>query len=368
VLHVCGCWHSAGRLHKENLLLYTLRLSDNRSPALEPRAHWRPATTDPRSSRRLTRRSRERASRCPLAISGCLTSLCQFACGLRSARYKRRAETHLQRCICTLAALSLEPRDHGMRLIRWTLLLLGAATALLVNPAVAWDDVQCGVGGPCDDMQVAYADIVQGDACRSLYATGMCSGLCTRSLKAMIGRHLWTKCADRCDWSPGIVAAANSWLALCVSRPAPDVNQPEITEITSRRGQKSPDNAAGAPRTPPAHADTSFDLHRQQDLQHHFSDSTQGRNVRNSLFRRLSLHTTVRLMLPFLAVIAAFSIARRHSAVRKAIRRLLLPLAAKRGRMTDGLLSANVSTRRDLINIQRGARRHLKGMRSGYID
>lgn len=122
-------------------------------------------------------------------------------------------------------------------LVRVALLLCAAC----LLPAAAGLDDLCAMRGPCDELERAHATVVQGEACRSFYSTGQCSGLCTRSLKAMLGRHLWRKCAERCDWPSGLVAAADSWLDMCLARPAPGADRPEKIEIVSHRGQKIPD-------------------------------------------------------------------------------------------------------------------------------
>lgn len=130
-------------------------------------------------------------------------------------------------------------------------LVLALITVALLSasrPVAGWWDVECASGGPCYEMERAYARLIQGEACRSFYATGTCSGLCTRSLKAMLERQLWARCARHCDWSDSIVAAASSWLELCVSRPAPDATKPEDVEVLVRRGEK--------PTTPPNQQDT----------------------------------------------------------------------------------------------------------------
>jgi hypothetical protein len=240
-------------------------------------------------------------------------------------------------------------RQDGSFVMQWRntgACLLLAATLCLVDIAFAWDSVQCGPGGPCDDIERAYADIIQGEGCRTIFSAGMCSGLCTRSLKAMIGRHLWTKCANRCDWSPGVVAAANSWLALCVSRPAPDVNEPEIIEITSHRGQRI-DSAVDGDASG-AHVDVSN--HREQQQQ----------QTREDKFDDVHPTSLMGMCLAVFAIlaIAVVTVVMRYISTGRPPPRAFGRKGAKSG---DGLLGSRTY-------IPRGASRHLKGMRGAYID
>jgi hypothetical protein len=276
------------------------------------------------------------------------------------------------------------------------------ALAFLCVATDAWDDL-CTAGGQCEEVERAYAVIIQGLACRSLYTTGQCSGLCTRSLKAMIGRHLWAKCADRCDWSPGLVAAADSWLALCLSRPAPGADEVEVLNIVSRRGQRIPEDDAMAQDASAAlgrggvgahAAGAGLDSTGAQnvvDIKHKFvhsavSGASLGASVGQqvvlgrSFKRRESIYLVGVEFRPWMGTALRVSFL--------AIALLLIYLSSSRGAPAFGLfrvahlrmrgsarsspstgmlgppsVSTIGSSSRDLASLRRGTRRHLKGMR-----
>jgi hypothetical protein len=273
--------------------------------------------------------------------------------------------------------------------------------------ASAWEDL-CAAGGQCEEMERAYTTIVQGEACRSFYATGKCTGLCTRSLKAMIGRRLWTKCADRCDWSPGLAAAAASWLDLCLARPAPGADEVEVLEITSHRGQRVADaesdrtvaSGAAEPRPPQeklsaggvpggdgeggsdgARADSDAmagsagegraggEGPRLREQRHRLGKAGTGDGLLSVRSLRLDgrpwVATGVRVLFALLALLVVAMSASQGGptgglfrAARGNIRGSNLPAAA------GGLLGTSASGGRVSASILRGARRHLKGMRS----
>lgn len=95
--------------------------------------------------------------------------------------------------------------------------------ATLLHTTVAWWDDRCAEGGQCMSMINNYQTLIQGEGCRSFYVTGKCSRICTFSLKSLIRRHSWSKCAERCEWQKSVTAAAQSWLSMCLARPEPDV-------------------------------------------------------------------------------------------------------------------------------------------------
>lgn len=298
-------------------------------------------------------------------------------------------------------------RDMSVRFAMSNVVALAFFTAV----ASAFDDL-CIAGGQCEGVERAYAAVIQGEACRSIYATGQCSGLCTRSLKAMIGRHLWAKCADRCDWSPGLVAAADSWLAFCLSRPAPGADEVEVFNIVSRRGQKAPEDdfineshsdiapgsvavsdvqtgAGGAQPLSDAQAQSAIHtdamktgvkntdasaasarssgkLGSVSKRSGKWSDMHRG-DLAPWVFVSLRISfVIVTLLLVFLSLSQSAPGSQIFGVTRSRMRGNARS-ASMFGR-TDGLLSPALDTSsRDMASLKRGARRHLKGMR-GAID
>jgi hypothetical protein len=262
------------------------------------------------------------------------------------------------------------------------LLCVSVAVVQRVPTAAAWWDSECAVGGQCAAMLEAYEGVVQGDACRSIYVTGLCSGLCTRSLRAMIGRRLWARCADHCDWSAGVVAAADSWLNWCVSRPAEDARVPEVLNIEIRHGEKLPEHAeepghdlrAGNGRL----GDKVAEGLKSDQAQIDGIDDAVPAGGRTS-FTRQRVREPYNTLKGWLVSGGARLLALFVVLV------ICLPLAARRARhrggstrtrgyaAPDGLLG---KARRgggtsllghDLESLRRGARRHLKGSRN-YLD
>jgi hypothetical protein len=248
--------------------------------------------------------------------------------------------------------------------------------------AAAWWDSECAPGGQCDSMQRAYEDLVQGEACGSMYVTGLCSGLCMRSLRATIGRRLWARCAEHCDWSAGVVSAADSWLRWCVSRPAEDAKAPEVLDIEIRHGEKLPEPAYEAKIAVNQKGSQSGIAEQQGRIEG--SSAEVGPNHRGPP----AVHTKPLKM----AIVERFGRIRSWLCSRQArllalviILLVFLPLAARQARKGSGssgrrapdrrggLLEtsrqseSNSLLRHELEALQRGARRHLKRARH-YLD
>lgn len=86
----------------------------------------------------------------------------------------------------------------------------------------SWTE-QCKQGGQCSSLMKSYEILVMGTECRSFYVTGECSRLCTYSLRALISRKMWNRCARMCEWGEAIVSGAEGWLALCQERPVQNI-------------------------------------------------------------------------------------------------------------------------------------------------
>lgn len=113
---------------------------------------------------------------------------------------------------------------------------LSLLSLLFLTYAAAWYDENCGDGGQCTLMFKNYETLMRGQACRSFYYTGQCSRLCTYSLKSLTARHTWSKCAERCEWSTAVTDAIASWLDMCLANPAPDVFQSEDADDANAVG------------------------------------------------------------------------------------------------------------------------------------
>lgn len=274
---------------------------------------------------------------------------------------------------------------------------LVSVTAVLSVLNLALAEGLCGPNGICADAQRAYVAVIQGDACRSFYATGKCSALCLRSLRAMVAKHTWSRCALRCQWDRAFMEASYSWLRLCTSRPAADAKQPEVINVISRRGHKVSDSETDKIRE----EDLSFDYEqhidhdvrfRNEDENHFVHDFQSQRpesGAAGSNRKRIVQFSAARFMssvLPFKILFGSSSMGLRFlllfvciavvfTAVIIAVpprtgpfKRLSLKLRFLMGnRKRQGLLDGSVSEtrlRKDFETLQRGARRHLKGMHS----
>lgn len=113
------------------------------------------------------------------------------------------------------------PRPH-LPPISLTLILL-----LCLPLTVAWWDQKCAEDGQCSAMFKSYETLMMGTGCRSFYLTGKCSRICTYSVRSLIGRHTWAKCAERCEWSKAVTDGIASWLELCLANPGADVFEKE---------------------------------------------------------------------------------------------------------------------------------------------
>lgn len=230
---------------------------------------------------------------------------------------------------------------HAMRTL-FVLLIISITSRL----ATAWWDNMCADNGQCANMIRSYEGLIKGPACRSFYFTGLCTRLCTFSLKSLISRQTWTKCADRCDWSSAVTKGAVSWLHMCMDHPAPDVADP-------------PDN-------PPRPPDNNTS---------HISSPTSSRTlapwyvpVRIPLFGNFFL-LSVLLLLLLLAILLSISPMSRvkfriYSRRFLAAVRSVLPFA-RTSRTLPGKSTLDIGPDpKGFANFQRGARRHLKSLRA----
>jgi hypothetical protein len=262
--------------------------------------------------------------------------------------------------------------------------LLVVALLLFQSLPIAgqWWDSECAQGGQCDTMQRAYADLVQGEACGAIYVTGLCSGLCMRSLRATIGRRLWARCAEHCDWSAGVVSAADSWLRWCVSRPAEDAKAPEVLDIEIRHGEKLPESEYETNTA--ANDRVSRSGIAGQEGRVGGDSAEMGRSKLGPAsvrIKSLKLAVTER----YNRVIGWLCTRQARLLALVVILLVFLPLAARRARSGSGssykrapggiggLLGTSTRSenqsllRHELQALQRGARRHLKGARH-YLD
>lgn len=216
---------------------------------------------------------------------------------------------------------------------------------LLVMHAHGWWDENCAEGGQCPNMIKSYESLIKGKGCHSFYSTGKCSRICTYSLKSLINRHMWSKCAERCKWSKAVTEGASSWLRMCLARPAADVLKPEgeVNSIVTDHSKKS-EKSAGTKRV-------SIDgVHRGANM------------LRQALY-----------FLLFGLLIGSLAAITMTPKWRRVAMKVIMPITSRIRRLVRGRGSrSNMGrapldigpNRVELRNLQRGARRHLKSMRS----
>lgn len=207
----------------------------------------------------------------------------------------------------------------------------------------AWWDENCAENGQCPKMFASYEALMSGEGCRSFYVTGKCSRLCTYSLKSLIGRHTWARCAKRCEWSKAKTDGALSWLEMCLANPAQDVFESEEKE------------------------------HSGTDATKANIGSGKGASLEGGKSRSSSHNIVVYSLIMVGLVVCIASIALTPSLNGKAgdiLRRFMSWIRVQRGKRRHGRTPAGKGPldmgpdRNELRNLQRGARRHLKAMRA----
>lgn len=77
--------------------------------------------------------------------------------------------------------------------------------------------VPVSCSGLCSTLGDDLLAAIEGDACRSLFITGKCSGNCMTEISSVTENESWPACRDAC--SGDIVSgASNRWVELCKSR------------------------------------------------------------------------------------------------------------------------------------------------------
>lgn len=256
----------------------------------------------------------------------------------------------------------------------------------------------CGDGGQCHTMLSSYESLIQGDGCRPFFTTGLCPRLCAFSLKSLIGRHTWARCVKRCEWPDHVIHAADSWLSMCLSRQEPA--KPSDKQLQQEE-HKTVDGAStggdGGAHTEDKGDDKKEDLkHWSRRVFHHHQlhkpkVDKSGRTIRFRVLVVLSglivvallalIVTSARLQTPPVIVakkaLASVRIyARHYTAKLTDSARRLLP-GKKANRRSRGVLdgpadfksaSKTSSSSNPLLqrgsSLHRGARKHLKAMRS----
>lgn len=223
-----------------------------------------------------------------------------------------------------------------------------AFVGIVINSAGAtaeWDD-HCTEGGQCSNIIKNYETLITGEGCRTFYFTGKCSRICTYSLKSLMGRQMWSKCADRCEWSKAVTRGAASWLDMCLAHPADDVfHLEEAVTNTSK----------------------SFVLDGDQN------SSISGRTAYQSISSGSLLGTIsyyVFFAVVLIGAIVIMSTPPWRTRFQNAIRNLGVRMRKLRGKKSYGHTSPGKGPldlgldRQEIRNMQRGARRHLKAMRA----
>eukprot|EP00188_Purpureofilum_apyrenoidigerum_P001172 Plantae.Rhodophyta-Purpureofilum_apyrenoidigerum.ctg16192.p1 GENE.Plantae.Rhodophyta-Purpureofilum_apyrenoidigerum.ctg16192~~Plantae.Rhodophyta-Purpureofilum_apyrenoidigerum.ctg16192.p1 ORF type:complete len:235 (+),score=17.71 Plantae.Rhodophyta-Purpureofilum_apyrenoidigerum.ctg16192:86-790(+) len=132
---------------------------------------------------------------------------------------------------------------------RRRLLLLAAGWLLWTGCSEALQDVNCNPGGNCVEIQNRFIELVEGEVCRQLYATGKCNSVCLKSLQAITSRSKWSRCAQRCYWTKTFVQAAESWLDLCGSLPVRGDYSAEDSNGAALKDSQVQDNDVPADET-----------------------------------------------------------------------------------------------------------------------
>lgn len=242
-------------------------------------------------------------------------------------------------------------------------------------------------------MMRGYETLIEGEGCRSFFSTGKCARICAYSLKSLITRRAWNRCAHRCEWATAVTEAAASWLEMCLSRPA---DEPSVEDEASGNQSGTGNNAS-------AHMNENQAINQAQSLLYrvfhfpssaHLSSTGQSRSV---LFRVVRLFYWLQIMsvtiflIGFMAVLAVsmktntpISVVISHfmkrleqwrkqvmKQIRKVSSRSISKMSLSRAQSLPTAFSRSSSSskqsipdRSELNSLQRGARRHLKAMRA----
>lgn len=220
---------------------------------------------------------------------------------------------------------------------------------LCVIPVIyAWWDEKCAEDGQCSTMFKNYESLIKGEGCRSFYYTGKCSRICTYSLKSLINRHTWAKCAERCEWSKAITDGIASWLDMCLANPAPDLFQPDDND-------------------PSSNTSTGNNIQPNEGKYSSFESRSSRRWLNSATATRKVVFV---LVIALVCVVAIFVTSKNKSAsynrTLNAFHRIWRQLSTRnrrKGGSRRGPLDIGPD-REELKNLQRGARRHLKAMRA----
>ncbi|KAI0560789.1 hypothetical protein FGB62_100g36 [Gracilaria domingensis] len=201
-----------------------------------------------------------------------------------------------------------------------------------------WDE-HCSEGSQCATMLKNYANLVKGDECISFYITGKCSRICTFSLKSLINRSSWSKCSQRCAWSSAITDGAKSWLDMCLANPGADVFDSEDTK---------------------ANADHDLDNETLRNVARNTDRSMAKKEIRSRSLMAPGLIVLV--------IVAGFMLSARSELKDKAQRTLII-IRGMLHRVMEKWYKRNTAGRGPLDvgserMLHRGARRHLKSLRS----
>lgn len=205
-----------------------------------------------------------------------------------------------------------------------------------------WND-NCRSGGQCFEMLYTFESLISGEGCRSFFYTGKCSRLCTFSVRSLLGRQKWSRCSDRCEWPQALVEGADEWLQMCVSKPADDVY--ENHDEKEKNHTNTEDNIDTEPHT----ARLSVLTNRVWDF--------------NALI-------FVLIFVCFGAIVLIASRPELRKRIQRSARRTgswvkMMKENGLQGRAKQGRSTLDIGPdRSELRNLQRGARRHLKAIRS----
>lgn len=234
----------------------------------------------------------------------------------------------------------------------------------------------CKEGGQCATMMRGYEALVEGDGCRSFFTTGKCATICAFSLKSLIGRRTWSRCAHRCEWAPAVMDAADSWLSMCLSRS----DQHNLEETNNNNSTKQGNNALNN--------DVNTSGNGSRRIWRIFHKEENGNNdgwmVRvwaKVLWRSALVLIMISGCISAAAVVVAVQWRTPVSVVaRKGFRNATQWASNSFNRFRDRFASSSKKRSRGVLepgrprgiqhgsSLNRGARRHLKSLRANNID
>lgn len=163
--------------------------------------------------------------------------------------------------------------------------------------------------------------------------------MCLNSLKALQSRRAWAECSRRCGWSKSVMDAARDWTAWCESRVEPELPpQPHLANLA-----------------PAAHNSNTAD-----------SGGVFGGTGHAHALPGVLMSIAAVILAALMAAAAISVVAVKYPGSLRKLRNAAERILRKGGmssKKANGILG-NPSDRAEMRRLARGARRHLKAMRS----